>query len=153
VPISVQCPACLLRIKAPDHLAGKSAACPKCKASIIVPIPTADPVPVPLVEGEVVAAAEAVPKPSEPESAMGSVPASPPASPGVTIPPFPTYITVSIDRPFSLGFSFTLGAMFASAFLALLCAGAIMILGYDSPLLLKKRAPVVEKKEQAPVQP
>ncbi len=37
MPISVTCPSCGSKIKAPDGLAGRRANCPKCKAPINVP--------------------------------------------------------------------------------------------------------------------
>ena len=43
MPISAFCPSCGTRVKVPDNLAGRSAKCPRCAASI--PIPVASVVP------------------------------------------------------------------------------------------------------------
>lgn len=37
MPISIECPSCGLRIKAPDKAAGRKAACPKCKGPVSIP--------------------------------------------------------------------------------------------------------------------
>jgi hypothetical protein len=37
MPISVECPTCAARLKAPDAAAGKRVPCPKCRGVVIVP--------------------------------------------------------------------------------------------------------------------
>src|SRR6188768_2210882 len=45
MPIRFACSHCGQRLSVGSHKAGKSAACPKCKSSITVPIPLAEPPP------------------------------------------------------------------------------------------------------------
>ena len=42
MPITVTCPNCSAKMKAPDTTAGKKIKCPKCQAAITVPEPEAD---------------------------------------------------------------------------------------------------------------
>lgn len=37
MPITVSCPSCASKLKAPDHLAGRTLACPRCKTPVAVP--------------------------------------------------------------------------------------------------------------------
>src|SRR5262249_8514951 len=37
MPISLECPVCLVRIKAPTKLAGQTLACPLCKTPVRIP--------------------------------------------------------------------------------------------------------------------
>jgi hypothetical protein len=41
MPIAISCPACQTGLKAPDHLAGKAAKCPKCGTAIAIPVAAA----------------------------------------------------------------------------------------------------------------
>src|SRR4051794_19472270 len=38
MPISLTCPACGARLKAPDHAAGRTLRCPKCQGAVAVPV-------------------------------------------------------------------------------------------------------------------
>ena len=37
MPISITCPSCAVKMRAPDHAAGRSTKCPKCGAALVVP--------------------------------------------------------------------------------------------------------------------
>src|SRR4051812_10831237 len=37
MPVAVLCPSCKSKLKAPDHLAGRTLTCPSCKSSVDVP--------------------------------------------------------------------------------------------------------------------
>lgn len=63
MPIAIRCAACQTQLKAPDHLAGRAAKCPKCGTAIAVPAIAAPPAP---------AAAPAAPRPATARTAKAA---------------------------------------------------------------------------------